>query len=106
MTAWGWLLIALVATAAGQVVFKHASERRSRPMTVAAVALFCFAPPASYFALNTLSLATVYVSTAITQLMVVVVAMLCFGERYSTVQWAGLSLILAGVIVFNLPSLQ
>lgn len=103
MTGWAWLVLALLATAMGQLVFKQASERRSRARTVAAVALFCLVPLASYFALHTLSLATVYVSTAFTQILVVVVAMLCFGERYSAIQWAGFALILAGVVVFNLP---
>jgi multidrug transporter EmrE-like cation transporter len=104
MTGWAWLVLVLLSTAAGQLLFKQASERRSRGMTVGAVALFCLTPPASYFALHTLSLATVYVSTAITQILVVVVAMLLFGERYSTMQWAGFVLILAGVATFNLPS--
>lgn len=106
MTPWAWLALSLVATATGQVVFKLATERRSRKMTAAAVGVFCIAPPASFFALHGLSLATVYVSTAITQIMVVLVAILFFGERYSASQWAGLGLILAGVVVFNLPKIQ
>jgi len=102
VSGWAWLALALAATAAGQVVFKLASERRSRPMTGGAIAMFCVAPAASFLALHELSLATVYSSTAITQLLVVFAAMSLFGERYSARQWAGLGFILAGVFVFNL----
>jgi len=106
MTAWAWLAIALLATAVGQIVFKLAADRRSRGLSIAAAATFCLAPPASFFALRGLSLGTVYVSTAITQVLVVVAAMWCFGERYTRLQWTGLSLILAGVVLFNLKSIS
>jgi multidrug transporter EmrE-like cation transporter len=95
-----------LTTAGGQVLFKTASDRRSRSLTMAAVALFCFAPPASFFALRTLSLATVYVSTALAQLVVVLASMWLFGERYTRFQWTGLMLIVAGVITFNWPMLS
>lgn len=102
MIAWVWLGLALLATAGGQVLFKYASVARSRPALIAAILVFCFAPPASYFALKELSLATVYLSTALAQLAVVVASMLLFDERYTRIQWAGLSLILIGVVIFNL----
>lgn len=105
MSAWAWLLVALLATAGGQVLFKHASDVRSRRLVIVAVAIFSLAPPASFMALRGLSLATVYVSTVLAQLVAVLAAMALFGERYSRFQWAGFMLILIGVVVFNVPNL-
>lgn len=101
MTPWFWLGMALAATGVGQVLFKaHAMTRRTS-LLAATVLSFCMAPPASYLALRGLPLSTVYVSTALTQLGVVLLSMLLFEERYVPVQWLGLGLILAGVVVFN-----
>lgn len=102
MNGWAWLAIAIAATASGQVLFKHASVTRSRTFTLYAIAAFCIAPVAAFMALHSLSLATVYVCTAISQLIVVLASMTLFGEHYDNRQWSGLGLILAGVILFNL----
>lgn len=102
MSGWSWLAIAIIATAVGQLLFKHASVTRSRRYTLYAIIAFCMAPIGAFVALHTLSLATVYISTAISQLFVVLASMALFGERYNHRQWAGLALILAGVILFNL----
>ena len=101
MNGWSWLAIAIAATACGQLLYKHASVTRSRMFTLYAIIAFCIAPVAAFMALHSLSLATVYISTAISQLIVVLASMLLFGERYDHRQWAGLGLILTGVIVFN-----
>jgi drug/metabolite transporter (DMT)-like permease len=94
--------LALLATALGQLLYKGASMRGSRVRLAGAIAFFCIAPLAAYMALHSLSLATVYVSTAISQLIVVFGSMASFGERYGSRQWLGLAFIVAGVIVFNL----
>lgn len=103
MNPWIWLVVALVATAAAQVLFKYASSRRSKWPMIATIGLFCLVPPASFLALRGLSLATVYISTALSQLLAVGAAMTVFGERYSRAQWVGFALILLGVGVFNFP---
>jgi multidrug transporter EmrE-like cation transporter len=102
MNGWSWLALALLTTALGQLLYKSASLHASRARLGAAVASFCIAPVATYLALRGLSLATVYVSTAISQLIVVFGSMAFFGERYASRQWLSLALIVAGVIVFNL----
>lgn len=101
MNALSWLALALLSTAVGQLLYKHASVKQSRAALIGAVASFCLAPPASYMALHSLNVATVYVSTALAQLAVVLASMFFFHERYSRRQWAGLGLILLGVIIFN-----
>jgi multidrug transporter EmrE-like cation transporter len=102
MSGWLWLGLALLATALGQLLYKDASLRRSRLRLMVAIAWFGVAPVAAYLALRSLPLATVYVSTAISQMIVVFGSMIAFGERYRPRQWLGLGLIVAGVIVFNL----
>lgn len=102
---WSWLIFALSMTAVGQLVFKRASMNKSWRMTILAIACFCVVPPASYLALHTLTLATVYVSTALSQVVVVLASLFAFGERYSSRQWFALVLILAGVVVFNSSAL-
>ena len=102
MNGWLWLAIAIAATTAGQLLFKHASVKRSRAFTLYAIISFCIAPIAAFMALHSLSLATVYICTAISQLFVVLASMILFDERYNRQQWTGLALILAGVILFNL----
>lgn len=102
MTAgWLWLALALLATAVGQLVYKYASMQQSWRLTVLAVAIFCIAPVGAFMALHSLSLATVYVSTALSQLLVVLGSMALFRERYRLRQWLGFAAILAGVMVFN-----
>lgn len=68
-----------------------------------ALVMFGVATLAAFMALKVLSLATVYVSTALAQLMVVLASMRLFGERYQHKQWVGLALILGGVLLFNTP---
>jgi len=102
MSGWDWLALALLTTALGQLLYKIASLHGSRMRLGVAIACFCIAPLASYLALRSLSLATVYVSTAISQLIVVFGSMALFRERYRLRQWLGLTLIVIGVIVFNL----
>lgn len=105
MSAWLWLALAILATAAGQLLFKQASVRRARALTLLAIVSFCVAPAAAYMALRDLDLATVYVSTVLSQLLVVLASLLWFGEHYRRRQWLGLALIVAGVLVFNVPNL-
>src|SRR5699024_2837519 len=93
---WWWLMLALTATAVGQLIFKHASLKHSMRWTILAIGIFCIAPAASFLALHTLSLATVYVSTAFAQLLVVIGGMMFFRERYVVRQWLGFLAILAG----------
>lgn len=105
MNAWIWLGLALAATAVGQILFKYASARRSLAFTLAVIACFGVATLSAFMALQVLSLATVYVSTAICQVVVVLAAMVLFGDHYRPRQWAGLTLILFGVVVFNVPNI-
>ena len=106
MNAYIWLITSLLSTALAQLCFKtffRQETRRTRPIRLAiAIALFVFATWATYQALRGLSLSTVYIATAVTQTLVVLLSLMLLNERFSARQYAGFSLILIGVVLFNL----
>ena len=100
--ALGWLAVSLVATAFAQVAFKRYFAARDRRWLAAAVVLFLVVPYSTYNALRGLPLSTVYVATAVSQLLVVGISLAWMRERYTRRQQAGFALVLAGVVLFNL----
>lgn len=101
MSPVSWLAASLVSTAVAQVAFKAYFRRRDLAVLALAVAMFLLVPWTTYQALHGLTLATVYVATAASQLLVVVMSLLLLGERYTRRQAVGFCLVLAGVILFN-----
>lgn len=101
MSPVSWLTVSLACTALAQVAFKVYFRRHRRDVLAAAIILFLLVPWTTYQALHGLSLATVYVATAASQLLVVLLSMSLLGERYSLRQTLGFCLVLAGVILFN-----
>lgn len=97
-----WLVMAITSTAFAQVAFKLYFKRRATGYIVLAVAFFLLVPYATFNALKGLSLATVYVATAASQLMVVALSLSFLGEKYRLRQYVGLVLVLAGVVIYNL----
>jgi len=97
-----WLSASLLATALAQVAFKRYFLARRRAWLAAAIALFLVVPWTTYNALRGLPLSTVYVATALSQLLVVAISLAWLRERYSRRQQLGFALVLAGVVVFNL----
>jgi drug/metabolite transporter (DMT)-like permease len=97
-----WLALSLSCTALAQVAFKSYFKRRSNLALAAAVGFFLLVPFTTYQALKGMSLATVYVATAASQLLVVLISLAFMGEHYSRRQYLGFSLVLAGIIVYNL----
>lgn len=102
MHAVEWLAASLVSTALAQLAFKAYFRARHWPWLAATVALFAAVPYTTYRALQGLPLATVYVATTLSQLLVVGVSLAVMGERYSRRQWLGFGLVLAGVVIYNL----
>lgn len=97
-----WLAASLACTAAAQLAFKAYFRTRHWWTLAATVALFLLVPYTTYNALRGLPLATVYVATAISQLLVVVLSLLLMGERYTPRQYAGFALVLVGIVIYNL----
>lgn len=97
-----WLGASLLATAFAQLSFKRYFAARARGWLLATVLLFLAVPFTTYQALRGLPLSTVYVATALSQLLVVGLSLAWLGERYTRRQQAGFALVLAGVVLFNL----
>jgi drug/metabolite transporter (DMT)-like permease len=97
-----WLAASLLCTALAQLTFKAFFRSKRWSWLAGTIALFTLVPYTTYRALQGLPLATVYVATTISQLLVVGVSLALMGEHYSRRQWAGFALVLAGVLVYNL----
>jgi len=97
-----WLCMSLVATALAQLAFKFFFQSHRRVFLAGAIGLFLMVPYTTYNALKGLPLSTVYIATAASQLLVVLVSLLALGERYTPRQYAGLALVLTGIVLFNL----
>lgn len=102
MSAVSWLALSLFCVALAQVAFKSYFKERQWPVLACAISFFLLVPFTTYNALKGLPLATVYVATAASQLLVVLISLAFMGEHYSKRQYVGFSLVLAGIIVFNL----
>ena len=101
MSAVEWLAVSIVSVAVAQTAFKLYFKRRHWPVLATAIGFFAYVPFTTYKALKGLPLATVYVATAASQLLVVILSLALMGERYTIRQYVGLSLVLAGVVVYN-----
>lgn len=96
-----WLVICVVCTAAAQTAFKFYFRSRSLWSLCGAIALFLLVPVTTYNALKGLPLATVYVATAASQLIVVLLSLAFMGERYSRKQYLGFGFVLVGIAIYN-----
>ena len=95
------LSIAILATSASHVLFKHSLLTDKLSMKLLAVSLFTIVPGFAYLALKSLSLSTVYMSTSLTQVLVLLGAKFLFDEIINTRKIVAISLIVLGILVFN-----
>lgn len=95
-----FLGLALVTTAISQFFLKLYHVKQNRLYILMAICLFSITPVFTFTALRELSLSTVYVSTAITQVMVLFLAKQFLNEKISTNQIKGVALILFGIVIF------
>ena len=99
---WTALVAGLLFTAAGQVCFKHYYTSRRRMDLLAAVALFGLVPVVNFLALRGIAFGLVYMSTAVTQVLVLFMCWVFLGEKLQRSTLPGVVLILAGIIVYAL----
>lgn len=95
------LAAALLLTATGQLFFRLHYVRDGRIYLVLALGTFMLVPFFSYLALRNLTLATVYMSTALIHVLVLALSHFFLKERISGRQYFPISLIIAGIIIFN-----
>jgi multidrug transporter EmrE-like cation transporter len=103
MTSWIALAFCLLCTVGAQLCFKSYHLGHRRIQLLLALVLFAAAVPSTMLAVRGLGVARVYVAAALTYVAAPLLAIHLFGERVGKLQAAGLALILAGVVVYNLP---
>ncbi|MBI5136223.1 MAG: EamA family transporter [Nitrospirae bacterium] len=97
---WPALAGALFATAQAQLSYKLYFRARRRVHLAVAIACFVGASVCAYLALKSLSIGMVYMSTALTQLMVVGLAHRVLGEPFTRDHGIAMVLIVVGILVY------
>lgn len=95
------LAIALFATATGQLLFKMYYVRARKVFLFSALGTFIVVPAFSYLALLNLSLAAVYMSTAFTNVLVLVMSRVFLKESIAGRHLIAMGFIVAGIVIFN-----
>lgn len=90
-----------MGTALGQLLFKMYYINGRTGYVIFAVGMFVTVPVFSYLALANLSLAIVYMSTALTHVLVVVMSRIVLHEMLSRRRIVAGGLIVLGVVLFN-----
>ena len=96
------LSMAILATSASHVLFKHSLLTNKLSMKLLAASLFAIVPGLNYLALKTLSFSTVYMSLSLTQVLVLLAAKFLFDEVIDSRKIMAISLIVMGILVFNI----
>tara|TARA_R110000822_G_scaffold193550_2_gene331997 strand:- start:62 stop:379 length:318 start_codon:yes stop_codon:yes gene_type:complete len=96
------LCVALLSTALGQLLFKIYFKKKKNKYFVGAMTSFLCIPLFSYLALINLTISAVYMSTALTHVLVLIGSYTFLEEKLSTYQYMSMTLIISGITVFNL----
>jgi drug/metabolite transporter (DMT)-like permease len=96
------LAASLLATAGGMVMFKHYYRSHDRLHFAYSILLFAAVPLTTFMALQGLTLGLVYMSTAATHILVLLMSFFFLGERIPSRVLPGVALILAGIVVYGL----
>lgn len=99
------LTVALITTAMAQLLYKSFFTDKNYVKLFGCLALFAVIPTANYFALQNLGMHYVYTSTAVSQVLIVILAWYILGESISRKKITAVSLIVLGVVLFNLPAI-
>lgn len=96
------VIVAIVLTAGGQVLFKRYYQQHHRLYLLGALAMFGLVPLTNFVALRGIPFGFVYMSTAATQILVLLLCRIFLGEKLGKDALPGIALILAGIIVYTL----
>ena len=115
--AWAFVALTLVGTEAGQIVLKYAMERHGQipkdlagatgflgrsladPLVLLSLALAFGAALAWIAAMSRLSLASAYPFMSLAFVGTAILSALLLGESISTMRWAGIGVVVAGLVV-------
>ena len=95
------LLLTLLFTAVGQLLFRMYYVSTNKIYLAIALGTFLAVPIFSYLALLNLTLAFVYMSTALIHVLVVIMSHMFLKEHLTRKQYISMSFIVVGIIVFN-----
>jgi len=96
------VILGIVLTAGGQVQFKRYHLHHRRLDLLGSLAMFGLVPLINFVALRGMSFGFVYMSTAATQILVLLMCRVFLGEKLGREALPGILLILAGIIVYAL----
>ena len=96
------LFAAIISTALGQFFYKKYALTSERQYYLLTVCLFLITPVCSFFALKTIPIDIVYISTSLTIAFVVVLSRVFLNERINKRRYIGVGLILLGVLFYAL----
>ena len=96
------VIASLLFTAGGQVQFKHYYHTHRRLDLLAALAMFGLVPLTNFVALRGLPFGFVYMSTAVTQVLVLLMSRLLLDEKIRIEALPGIVMVVAGIIVYAL----
>lgn len=94
------LAASLLCTAGGMVMFKRYYHSQRRSHIAYSILLFAAVPLTTFFALRSLSLGFVYMATAANHILVLGMSHIFLGERIPPRVLPGISLILAGILIY------
>lgn len=97
----GYLAGALLLTASGQISFKSGVSTSRPTLTIAGLAALGLAMVCTLFALRTLGLGLVFMSTGLTHVMVLAGSKWILNEDVPYDRWAGAAIIIAGVVLYG-----
>lgn len=105
--AWAWLLLAIVFEVAGTMCMKRSDGFSSWLPTLMIVPLYLASFSALVMALKRIELGVAYaVWSAVGTLLVVVLGVLLFREDLGLLKLGGVVLIIVGVVMLHLASLE
>lgn len=97
-----FLLGAILSTAFGQVFYKKYTTSRNQIYLITTVSLFVLAPIFSYIALQNISIDVVYVFTALTVFIVMLLSKFFLKEVIKKKTFQGVFLVLLGIVLYVL----
>ncbi|MCJ7701310.1 MAG: EamA family transporter [Anaerolineales bacterium] len=101
MVSWIALIGALFSTALGQAFFKYSFQMKKNTYLAIAIGFFVVTPLLSYIALQRLYISTVYMSTAVTQVIILGLSRFFLKEELTKDHFVAITFILLGVIIFS-----
>ena len=102
MLYWVSLAGALSGTALGQVFYRYYFVDKRRSWLFLAILFFLVVPLFSYFALKGISLGTVYMSTGLTQVLILFLSKYFLKENIQVSKMLAVGVIILGVVVYAL----